>query len=70
VSSPWTARCVLPVRPLMLLAAHVAGCVLWLTPAFADGYGEWRRAFDAGKAGAFTITVSEGVDFMEQVLNR
>jgi hypothetical protein len=38
--------------------------------AFADGYGEWRRAFDAGKAGAFTITVSEGVDFMEQVLNR
>jgi hypothetical protein len=38
--------------------------------AFADGYGEWRHAFDDGKAGAFTITVSEGVDFMEQALNR
>lgn len=38
--------------------------------AFADGYGEWRRAFDGGKAGAFTITVSEGVDFMEQALSR
>jgi hypothetical protein len=39
-------------------------------PTFADGYGEWRRAFDDGKAGVFTITVSEGVDFMEQVLTR
>lgn len=38
--------------------------------AFADGYGEWRRAFDDGKAGAFTIMVSEGIDFMEQALNR
>ncbi len=38
--------------------------------AFADGYGEWRRAFDDGKAGAFTITVSAGIDFMEQALNR
>jgi hypothetical protein len=39
-------------------------------PAFADGYAEWRRAFDAGKGGVFTITVSEGVDFMEHALNR
>jgi hypothetical protein len=39
-------------------------------PAFSDGYGEWRQAFDRGKAGAFTITVAEGVDFIEQTLNR
>jgi hypothetical protein len=39
-------------------------------PAFAEGYGEWRQAFDRGKAGAFTITVAEGVDFMEQVLSQ
>jgi hypothetical protein len=39
-------------------------------PAFADGYGEWRPAFDNGKGGIFTITVAEGVDFMEQALNR
>lgn len=38
-------------------------------PAFADGYGEWRQAFDRGKAGAFSITVAEGVDFIEQTLN-
>jgi hypothetical protein len=38
--------------------------------AFADGYDEWRRAFDDGKAGAFTFAVPEGVDVVEQILNR
>jgi hypothetical protein len=50
------------------VTARVATAAVPLT--FADGYGEWRRAFDNGKAGAFTITVSEGVDFMEQTMNR
>ncbi|GEP41299.1 hypothetical protein [Brevifollis gellanilyticus] len=31
-------------------------------PDFADGYGQWRQAFDAGKGGIFTITVAEAFD--------
>jgi hypothetical protein len=29
---------------------------------FAEGYQLWREAFDAGKAGVFTITVAEACD--------
>ncbi len=39
-------------------------------PAFEEGYQEWRRAFDAGKGGVFAITVAEGVDFIDQTLNK
>ena len=39
-------------------------------PAFEEGYREWRRAFDAGKGGIFTISVAEGVDFSEKALNQ
>ena len=38
-------------------------------PAFEEGYLKWRRAFDAGKRGIFTISVAESVGFMERVLN-
>jgi hypothetical protein len=33
------------------------------------GYDEWRRAFDAGEAGVFTLTVAEAVEVMEQAIN-
>lgn len=34
-------------------------------PDYAEGYREWRRAFDAGKGGVFTITVAEAVALLE-----
>jgi len=34
-------------------------------PEYAEGYGEWRRAFDAGKGGIFTITVAEAIALFE-----
>jgi hypothetical protein len=39
-------------------------------PAFTEGYQEWRRAFDAGKGGIFTIPVAEGVSFIETAMNK
>lgn len=39
-------------------------------PDFEEGYREWRKAFDAGRAGAFTITVGEGVELMEKAINQ
>ena len=39
-------------------------------PDYEEGYRTWKSAFDAGKAGIFTTSVAEGVDFMEQALNR
>ncbi|MBD2767228.1 hypothetical protein IC235_04920 [Hymenobacter sp. BT664] len=39
-------------------------------PDFKAGYDEWRRSFDAGHAGVFTITVGKAVEYMETaVLN-
>lgn len=35
-----------------------------------EGYEEWRRAFDAGEAGIFTVSVAEGVDFVAQTLSQ
>jgi hypothetical protein len=35
-----------------------------------EGYEEWRRAFDAGEAGIFTIDVAEGVNFVAQTLSQ
>jgi len=34
-------------------------------PDYEEGYGMWRKAFEAGKAGIYTITVAEAVDVME-----
>ena len=39
-------------------------------PDFEEGYGMWRKAFDAGNAGAYSITVAEAVEVMEKTLNR
>jgi len=32
---------------------------------YLDGYGQWRRAFDQGEAGIFSIDVAEIVSFLE-----
>lgn len=39
-------------------------------PSHEEGYRQWRKAFDAGKAGVFSITVAEAVGFMESAINR
>lgn len=35
---------------------------------FESGYSEWREAFDAGRAGVFTIPVAEIVAAIEQAI--
>jgi hypothetical protein len=35
-----------------------------------EGYKEWRRGFDAGNAGIFSVTVAVGVNFIAQTLSR
>ena len=35
-----------------------------------EGYRMWREAYDAGKGGVFTKSVSECIGFMEEALNR
>lgn len=37
-------------------------------PDYLQGYGEWREAFDAGKAGVFDIPVSEIVDIVQDAI--
>lgn len=37
---------------------------------YVEGCKEWKRAFDQGKAGIFTITVSEIVDVVETTINK
>jgi len=37
-------------------------------PPFEDGYQQWRTAFDSGKGGIFTITVGEGIAFLEKAM--
>ena len=39
-------------------------------PDFEEGYGLWREAFDARRAGAYSITVAEAVSAMETALQR
>jgi len=38
--------------------------------AFAEGYGQWREAFDSGKAGVFTIEISKVVETINQVWSK
>lgn len=38
-------------------------------PDFEAGYREWRRAIKAKAGGIFSITVAEGVEFVESTLN-
>ena len=35
-------------------------------PPYEDGYAMWREAFDAGRAGYYTITVAEAVQVIEE----
>lgn len=39
-------------------------------PDYMEGYRTWREAFDAGRAGIYTITLAEAVKVMETVLNQ
>jgi hypothetical protein len=39
-------------------------------PDFEEGYHLWREEFDAGRAGAYSITVREAVVVMETTLQR
>jgi hypothetical protein len=39
-------------------------------PDYDEGYGMWREAFDAGKAGIYRLTVAEAVGVMEAILNQ
>ena len=39
-------------------------------PAYREGYATWKQAFDAGKAGIFTISVAEIVGFIEKTVNQ
>src|SRR5262245_21445327 len=39
-------------------------------PAYIEGYKEWKRAFDDGKAGIFTISVAEIVDSVQTAISR
>lgn len=38
--------------------------------AYRRGYDTWRSAFDAGKAGAFTISIAEIIDVVEQTISK
>ena len=48
----------------VLAVSALAGPV----PEYQEGYNLWRKSFDAGKGGVFTISVSEAVDGMEKGL--
>src|SRR2546425_8916772 len=39
-------------------------------PDFRDGYDEWRRAFDAGRGGVFTVTVAEGFETIRAAITK
>lgn len=39
-------------------------------PPYQEGYKTWKEAFDDGKAGVFTIPVSEIVDVVEKAINQ
>jgi len=37
-------------------------------PAYLPGYEQWKRAFDAGNAGSFGVSVAEILNFVERSL--
>jgi len=39
-------------------------------PDYEEGYKLWREAFDAGRAGVYTISIAEAVAVMEETLNQ
>jgi hypothetical protein len=38
-------------------------------PVYQAGYAQWKREFDAGRAGSFGVSVAEVLDFIERGLN-
>ena len=38
-------------------------------PAYQQGYGQWREAFDAGNAGSFGVSVATILEIIERQLN-
>jgi hypothetical protein len=39
-------------------------------PDFRDGYDQWRQAFDTGRGGVFTVTVSEGFETIRTAVTK
>lgn len=39
-------------------------------PDFRDGYRQWREVFEKEEAGIFSLVVSDGVDVMEEAMQR
>lgn len=39
-------------------------------PDFMEGYLEWKKAFESGKGGVFTVTVKEAVEYVEQTMKQ
>lgn len=37
-------------------------------PSLPDGYRLWRQAFESGKGGIFTVSIADGVSFVEKTL--
>jgi hypothetical protein len=52
-------------RSVVALTGHETPAEDW-----RDGYGQWREAFDEGKAGVFTVTVAEAIDALESAFER
>jgi hypothetical protein len=50
-----------------LVNLEVEGAAL---PSFESGYGEWRSAFDQGKAGVWTASISEAIAGMEKGMSK
>ncbi|WHI47117.1 hypothetical protein ACJJIE_05495 [Microbulbifer sp. TRSA001] len=38
-------------------------------PDFEEGYDSWKREYDNGKAGVFTISIGEAVKYMDDAVN-
>ena len=37
---------------------------------YKEGYEDWKHEFNAGEAGIFTVSVADGADVMEKILNQ
>ncbi|HEY5851285.1 MAG TPA: hypothetical protein VIT62_11035 [Lysobacter sp.] len=59
----------LPVtRPTLEASAIAFAGEQQADPAYLKGYGEWKQAFDAGKAGSFGVSLAEVLNIVEQGL--
>lgn len=39
-------------------------------PDYKEGYQEWKKAFDSGEAGVFTVSVAEIISFIEKAVEQ